>query len=362
MKSIVLTCLLFFVLSAWGQKDVKENPFSIGFRSQYGYIMNHSETMEYITGQHFPAYEFYIEKSTTGTKEWQREYNLPKWGIAFYHANINEYFGSISTLHPYIAFPIVKNRALDLDFRLGGGIGYISKIFDASDNLKNTAIGTHFNATFSFMLDAQFNISDPLKLHTNITFTHFSNSSYALPNLGINIPTIGLGLSYHFGDSKEIRAEKSDLFEKKEQPWTYTIRGSMGINETYAAVDKKFYAGSFSFLGQKQTSQKSKWGAEINIFHNPALKRELEDLNKEVNGGLGIIQIGIGPSHTLTIDKFGLYLQAGAYIHSEYKESGIIFQRVGGVYQFTEKISAQLLLKTHLTVAEYLEFGIGYTL
>ena len=362
MKLTAFLFVLLFISQTWGQTEQEKNPLSIGLRSQYGYIMNHSESMEYITGQHFAAFEVYFEKSTTGTKEWQREYNLPKWGVAFYHAQVNEYFGSISTVHPYISFPIIKNKALDLDFRLGGGLGYVSKIFDAEDNFKNTAIGTHLNSTFSFMLDAQFNITDPLKLHTSIAFTHFSNSSFTLPNLGINIPTIGLGLTYHFGDTKDLKTEKPPLFNRKEQPWTFLIRASMGINETYAAVDKKFYAGSFSFLAQKQTSRKSKWGTEVNVFHNPALNKELRDLGKKTKGGIGITQIGFGPSHTLTIDKFGLYFQAGAYIHSKNKESGVLFQRVGGVYQFTDKISGHLLLKTHLTVAEYLEFGIGYTL
>lgn len=362
MKQTVLFILFLFITSVWGQTALQQNPFSVGVRSQYGYILNHSETMEYVTGQHFSVLEVYFEKSTTGNKEWQREYNLPKWGVALYHAEVNEYFGSISTIHPYIAFPIASTKSIDLDFRLGGGLGYVSEIFDSENNFKNTAIGTHFNATFSFMLDAQFNISDPLKLHTNIAFTHYSNSSFALPNLGINVPTIGIGLSYHFGEAEEIRSEKPTSFIKKEQKWKYTLRGSVGVNETYAAVDKKFYAGSFSFLAQKQTSPKSKWGAELNLFYSTALKREIEGANKEMNGALGALQIGLGPSYTLTIDKLGLYFQAGIYVHSADENAGVLFQRIGGVYQFTNKISGQLLLKTHLTVAEYLEFGIGYTL
>ncbi len=347
---------------AWGQNLSDKSKYSLGLRGQYGYILNHSETMEYITGQHFPAFELYVEKQTDGTKEWHNAYKLPKWGVAFYTANINEYFGQIYTLHPYIAFPIKRGNVADLDFRLGAGVGYVSKPFERIDNFKNVAIGTHLNATFSFMLDAAFHISDPLKLHTSLTFTHFSNSSYAKPNLGINIPTIGLGLSYHYGVSEKVEDLKITSFKKEKQKWKYTLRSTMGINETHAVVDRKFYAGSFSFLAQKRTSEKSKWGGEVNLFHNPALRKELEDLNKEINGKLGITQIGLGISHTLMIDKFGLYTQVGGYIHSEYKEEGILYQRIGSVYQFTEKLSGILLLKTHLTVAEYMEFGIGYTL
>ncbi len=362
MKSIVLILILLIFSKAWGQIGVKENPFSVGFRAEYGFILTHSETMEYITGQHFRTYELYFEKSTTGSKNWQKEYNLPKWGVAFYSARINKFLGEVYTLHPYIAFPIVRNKTLDLAFRLGGGIGYVSNPFDKNDNFKNVAIGSRLNATFSFMLDAQFNISKPLKLHTSAAFTHFSNSSFEKPNLGINIPTIGLGLSYHFGKPKEIDHQPLDAFNKKTQKWTYTLRANLGINETYATVDKKYYASSFSFLAQKQTSRKSRWGGELNIFNNPALRAELQSRGEKVDRGVGITQIGLGASHTLTIDKFGLYLQAGTYLYSQYTDSGMLYQRVGGTYQFTDKISGQLILKTHLAIAEYLEFGIGYTL
>jgi hypothetical protein len=360
-----VTLAFFFTIVVsfgWAQGFTDKSKYSIGLRGEYGYILNHSETMEYITGQHFPTFELYIEKQTDGSKDWHNAYHLPKWGIAFFTADINEYFGKIYTLHPYIAFPIKRGNFADLDFRLGAGIGYVSNPFERVKNFKNVAIGTHLNATFSFMLDAAIHLCDPLKLHTNLTFTHFSNSSYAKPNLGINIPTIGLGLSYHYGNSKTVEQLKRTSFKKDQQKWRYTIRGAMGVNETYVEVDRKFYAGSFSFLAQKQTSEKSKWGGEFNLFHNPALRKELDELNKEVNGSLGITQLGLGISHTLMIDRFGLYLQAGAYIHSAYKEEGILFQRVGGVYQFSDKISGQLLLKTHLAVAEYLEFGLGYTL
>lgn len=359
MRFFYFSVFLLFNLQLMAQFN---RPFNVGVRSQYGFILNHSETMEYITAQHFPAYEIYFEKETFGKKDWQKAYKFPKWGFAFYTANFNQYIGKGYNFHPYISFPIIDNTLFELDFRVGSGIGYITKPFEPLNNYKNVAIGTHLNATFSFLLDASFKINSHLKIHSNIVFTHFSNTSFAKPNLGINIPTIGLGLSYHFGEEMKIDTTALSSFNKNTNKWSYKISASIGINETYTVIDKKYIAGIASLSAEKQLNRKSRFGIEANVFQNPALAAALKELGHDIKKDIEVIQLGLGPTYTLTIDDFGIFIQAGFYLKSKFKEEGNMYHRVGGIYNFNNKFSAHLILKTHFATAEYLEFGLGYKL
>ncbi|NBG66505.1 acyloxyacyl hydrolase [Acidiluteibacter ferrifornacis] len=362
MKQLSLLLLFFQFVPLVAQEEVTIHPYTVGVRSQYGFILNHSETMEFVTRQHISAFEVYWEKNTLGKNNWEQEYNLPKWGIAFYAAHFNQYIGNGYGLHPYISIPIINNRVYHLDFRMGAGLGYISNPFDGIDNFKNVAIGTPINAFLTLLLDSYFKLNDRTNLHTNIAFTHFSNASFAKPNLGINIPTIGIGLDYNFGEKAALEVNREIDFIRKEHPIKLSIRSGFGISESSATIDKKYISGIFSVAAEKQFTPKSKLGLETNVFQSGALIDELEALGEKVNSDLEAMQIGIGASHTLTFDRLGLYLQLGLYLKSKYKEEGNSYRRLGLIYSFDNKLSTHIILKTHAFKAEYVEFGIGYTL
>jgi hypothetical protein len=362
MKPITFILFLFQFTFLLAQEEIETHPYTIGFRSQYGFVLNHSETMEFITRQHISAYEVYFEKNTLGKKGWENEYNLPKWGVAFYATHLNEYLGNGYGLHPYISIPIIKSRVYRLDFRMGAGLGYISNPFDPVDNFKNVAIGSHLNSFISLLLDSYFRLNDRLDLHTNIAFTHFSNASFTKPNLGINLPTVGVGLAYNVGEKQPIESIQKPVFKRKENPIKLSLRTGFGVSESSAKIDKKYISGIFSLAAEKQFSPKSKLGLEANLFQSGALVDELEALGEKVDSDLDAMQVGIGASHTLTFDRLGLYIQLGLYLKSKYKEEGNSYRRVGLIYSFDNKLSTHVILKTHAFKAEYVEFGIGYTL
>lgn len=362
MKKLSFLLLLFQFSTLFAQEENKKYPFTVGTRAQYGFILTHSKTMEFITRQHISAFELYFEKNTLGEKSWESEYNLPKWGMAFYATHLNQYLGNGYGIHPYVSIPIIKKSIFNLDFRMGAGIGYISNPFDGTDNFKNVAIGSHINSFLTLMMDSYVSLSDRMNLHANISFTHFSNASFTKPNLGINIPTLGLGLAYNLGETREIELIGKVKFNRKDNPIKLSIRTGFGISETSAVMDKKFVSGILSIAAEKQVSSKSKLGLESNVFQSRALVKELEALGDTINSDFGATQMGIGASHTLTFDRLGLFLQLGLYVKSKYKEEGISYRRLGLIYTFENKLSTHLILKTHAFKAEYLEFGIGYTL
>ena len=70
--------------------------------------------------------------------------------------------------------------------------------------------------------------------------------------------------------------------------------------------------------------------------------------------------MGIHASTDVVFNKFSFTIQAGYYLYSKWKETEIVYNRFGIIYKFTEHLSANITLKTHLVKADYAEIGLGY--
>jgi hypothetical protein len=59
-------------------------------------------------------------------------------------------------------------------------------------------------------------------------------------------------------------------------------------------------------------------------------------------------------------DKLLISIQNGFYTRNEYKEYGLLYHRFSIKRTFNDKWIANIGLKSHFAVAEYVEFGVGY--
>ena len=73
-------------------------------------------------------------------------------------------------------------------------------------------------------------------------------------------------------------------------------------------------------------------------------------------------RVGVFVGHELFVNRISLEVQIGYYVYQPLKKDLAIYDRVGVKYYFTDKIFASYTIKTHLFLAEALEFGIGVRL
>jgi signal transduction histidine kinase len=77
---------------------------------------------------------------------------------------------------------------------------------------------------------------------------------------------------------------------------------------------------------------------------------------------LSIFQIGGYSAFVLPLDHLKFILGMGVYIKDRYDADNEIYHRVGMRYQFNNGLLVNLTLKTHWAKADYVEYGVGYTL
>jgi len=328
----------------------------------YGFVITHHKNMAHLTTGHFPAFELNIGKQTHGENDWNALYKYPVIGVSLWYADLAnpEILGSAFAAYPSLNFHLAQSNSVALNYRFGIGLGYLTKKFDRLDNYKNIAIGSHLNVAINMLYELKWKVSHHCFLSGSIGITHFSNGAFKAPNLGINISTVSLGAAYIFKDNSVIIRPKEISFDKDKKKLEIVTFLSGGMKEIYPAYGDKYGAFSLSTSFQKPLSLKRKICAGIDLFWVFSNIRSLKRKGIEVEHSWEVIRPGIFIGHELEFGKLSFGTQVGYYLYAKDKSDGNIYCRFPLRYQISNKLFANLALKTHFAKADFIEWGIGY--
>ncbi|MFB6306869.1 MAG: acyloxyacyl hydrolase, partial [Flavobacteriales bacterium] len=249
-----------------------------------------------------------------------------------------------------------------LDIKIGGGLGYIEKPFDLKDNRKNIAIGSKLNQAIVFALNSRWDINEKFKVSTGIKYTHMSNGAFKKPNLGINVPSVHLGLFYNVNgaiEEKESRDSSSTPFQY-DRSWNYTIIGGTGLKEKSKSIQRKFWAFTLTGEAQKRIGPKTKWLNGIDLFYNETIRFRLNNKDNAIDNNIESMQIGGKTGIALMINKIDFLIQMGYYLYSKINFPLNVYHRAGIRYQINDRLLFNFSLKTHWAKADHVEIGLGY--
>lgn len=378
----VFFCSNLFSQSTYKRVIYKPDPIveNIGIRTGYGVIIPHRESMVHLITGHVSSFELFAEKS--GHKRvWNRYYSYPTNGVIFYTGFLgnNEVLGNAFAIDYYSNIHLIKKHKGDnksfakflFDMRLSTGFGFLTKTFDPDINNHNVAIGSKLNISVGLSFDFKWRIKQDLQFFTGFNLRHFSNGSFTTPNLGINIPTLTVGIKknivkhsnfnreYVILDSSQFKNHK--LLHQRFHDFIFV--GGLGIKEIYPAGGKKYGTYSFEFTYAYHNSHRSALLLGADVIHNVALYQHSILHDSTFTGTeKDITQYTINLGYAQVFDKFELFIQTGFYLISKAKKDGAYYQRLGGRYIFNEKWIVQFALKTHFAKADYFEIGVGYNL
>jgi len=352
---VVLFCFPFLVLNSYSQDNLV-----IGFNAHYGFIWAHHPEIQYVIQGHIPAFEINIAKPTYGDKIWQQRYHYPDMGICFLHVDLGNpaILGNADAISGYMNFPLVSERKFNLNFRVGAGIAYLTKKFDRLDDHKNMVIGSHIDGTANLRLNTKIHLSDHLIMEAGLGMTHFSNGAFALPNLGLNIPTVNLGASYILGKKHEKIVTDTIISINKKMEYLVYVTG--GVTEINPPGSNKYFAYTFSFVAGKRLTYMSRFNLGLDFFYNPANIKNLKQDTITLSNNLQNVQVGIKLGYELVISRLSIPIEMGTFLYTKYTGSGYLYHRLGLRYRITEHIIANVTLKTFWAKADYIEWGGAY--
>jgi hypothetical protein len=353
-STIVLALLLTSVPDTFAQ-----SPWSIGSRLHYGYLWPHRPSSWILVEGHALAYELFAEREVSGARQWHHEYLLPTYGIGVLYTDLAnpERIGSAVRVLPYLHLPLVRGGCSDVGLRVGWGIGYVTKSYDRTDNTKQIAIGSQVNAAIQFMLEYRYRVRRT-QLNAGLGVDHWSNGAYRMPNLGLNMLGINLGISYALGDVPAYEA-RPDTAPFRASGRTQSIVAAFGICESTLPLSGQYSAYSLNAQVEWQVSRKSGVAAGIDVFNKGTLVNIDADMVDEPR--IMYTQFGAHGGYALLLGASSLYVQVGAYLYTPVEDEGPVYHRIGLRHRAGKHLLLNMSLKSHYAVADHWEIGAGYT-
>jgi hypothetical protein len=324
----------------------------------HGAILPHrSEVSEVVKG-HAQGVELSFKQARFGNKKWEQDYKYPKVGISGLAMNLGnkQQLGVGLGFFPFIELPI-SERKISWKVKIGYGLGYIQKPFNGESNFKNVAIGSHFNALIYANSLLELKLVNRLHTSFGVSLIHYSNGSYARPNLGINIFSLATGLSYSLGSEKPIISTKH---VKRARVWSKQITLGFGLKEIPPVDGPKYSVSTLSFTLKKIRSEKSSFGVGADLFYNSSLSDLITADSSLVAGNLANFRLGLMGMYSFDFGKVSVSFGVGTYLLSRYEGNGKLYNKLETRYQIHKNLFLRVAMKTHVVVADFVEYGVGY--
>ena len=352
VKLVIIIILIFSSFWSIGQP---KGDLWIEAKGKAGFLLAHRSSMGHLATEHTYAGEISFYFKPKNRKLWHKAYKNPLIGVTGFYGSVGnkevlgQYFGLIA----FTSFPLISSKHYIFSLKVGAGLGYGTKHYDLETNPLNNAIGSAVNAQICLGLESRILFRNS-SINISLDMTHFSNGAAKTPNLGLNLPYLGLGYGHRIKngiDSNYIHSE----YKKK---WEFGIMLIGSAKETYPTGGQKYPVYAASLVGRRFFKQKVGMEASFDVISKQAIIDYHSDVRKKQSE---IIQLGLFVGYILPMDKFHLLVGMGGYIRDKYKPESYFYHRVGMRYVFENGININLVLKSHWARADYVEYGIGYT-
>jgi hypothetical protein len=348
---VLIFLLLTFSTSAG---DSIKSPvfFSVNYRG--GQNKPHRTVVENLVYP-YRSVDFKLGWQTLGNKAWHSAYRNPSFGVGFNYASFDtEIVGKPVAFYFFTQFPQYNATWGRLDLEVDCGLAYGINPYNADTNPYNFSTGSSTNVFFGFYLEQSFNIGKHVDVFAAGGFTHYSNGALDWPNLGLNIPSVKVGLRYQPNESKAYYTRPE--FERKFSISTYVGGGTMFV---FSKDTLTYNSGLVQPSLNYRIGYKHRVGIGYELSYNESYRIHWDPIIQNTPGR-ELWFHAIFASHEFLIERFTIHTQLGLYIGKHPVRDKVYYERIGIGYYITPWWRAVLNLKAHYIKAEYVELGFVF--
>ena len=337
----------------------------------YGRAFKHTPKLNYDVNHNSFGQELNFQYQTLGKKEWQAHQRYPLLGISLMHFDLGNKrdLGQAYAIIPNISIPFLRREKTNMEFRVGTGIGYLTEKFSPINNTNNNAIGSNINSAIAFKLGLNYWFRPNIHLTAAGSFTHFSNGAAALPNFGINIPGIVLGVRYFpnaIAPTDLLSTETTRKLDQKK--FGANIFLGLAYREYISSQGPRYPIYLMSVAGTYTLTKHNTLSAGIDVEYNKAVYEfavhtfafDRATSRKKAYRAMFFV------ADEFRFGDLGLGLQLGGYVTpNSYLLPFPITTKLSVRYYFkpigkpATRFYLGTYMKSHLIVAEHIGFGAG---
>ncbi len=349
----------------WSGFGFEVNPFA-------GKIFKHNAKFKLPIPPVSSGIDMNLVLHTYGKKAWQerRKYPVIGLGVAYTNYGLDSVYGQCIGIYPNITLTLLKLKNLEWTLRLGDGIAFVTRKYgrEKPGDTINNAIGSHINDFAFFSTDLRYHINEHWDMQMGAHLTHISDASFRKPNLGVNMYGGHIGFSYYPVTSRprQIHRKLSPLPNR----WLGQVRVSYAMVSSYAPGGPLYPVYLASGFVSKRWKSKNKAFAGLDYSYHSDIYAFLRNNNiypgdEKKYSSKSAVFFG----NEFLMGRLGVVLQVGVYVKQAYLKYDAYYQKVGGHYYLVQREAGKgpikelfisAFLKTHKTIAELGEFGIGF--
>lgn len=291
---------------------------------------------------------------------------------------------------------------------LGMGIGYLTKRYDEFTNPRNPAIGSHLNGMMhlGYHLDVGPYLNKwGWKMYAEAGMVHFSNANWRQPNFGINIPYVSIGAKRtlflaginnnvpKLVNPLQLRSNASPDISNwlrgyiyshslaKRAPWKHIKQ--IGSSPSRDCVFGPQHLVGFRLgrrqieLDQRRTFVNAvleyncefprallgpRFRVGANVFFDKSYMYSKFGLKSDAISLNDFTEVAITAGSRWEYGKWGFVADAGFYLYRPDDTKRRYYEGVGVTYKATQRVYIIARLKAHLSSADYMEWGLSYSL
>jgi hypothetical protein len=360
MQSVFCTGLLFLMYYASFAQRISLSDSTtvfIGGQVHTGSILPHSGSIAHLTDSYLWGFQADISRIRHTQKAWNtcNCYSQNGISVSYYNFNKPDVLGGAFNVALF-AEPQLTYGRVNLAFRAGAGISYVTKVYDPVDNPENLFFSSPWSGLLFVQLSGRLKINSAWMLRLNGSYNHISNGGKRQPNKGMNFPTAGVGIEYALKYAPLARRNKNPLVDKSVNYYAGLFYNTRAVDESdFSSRERKMVIGLQGGL-YKPFARMHAAGLGFEFTHDRALRararQEKEPFDHHVISGL--------IRHHFLFGRFDFSQALGIYLHKEYPTPSPVFQRYVLQYMVFEKLQIGFSLKAHLHTAEQMDVRAGF--
>ena len=330
--------------------------FSLSAQQHYGFIIIHSRSIRAIKDSNPIGTEFNFNWQKIDKKSWDLCHCYPRVGVlfSFFDFDNKEILGYGFTAGGFVEPFFRTDKKFNISFRIAAGLLFDTKPYDEYANPENLSYSLPINQYSQLGILLHYRINQKIKLTTSSNYNHISNGGLKQPNIGINYPTLGLGLDYTPHPIPVKNRQKGDFKGIKNKRYDISM---FYFPKKILANTKYFTVFGVSTGISQQVGRISSLTVDLEWMWDYSLKWELEQLGKDKNYQRGGLLLG----HEFLMGRFTFSQKIGPYIYDVAKYDDPVYQRYGINFHFTENIFTGIHIKAHRHIADFMSIKLGWT-
>lgn len=346
--SFVLAFLFATTVSAQDSTSV-----FVALSSSSGFIIPHRPPLQRFAEVNPWGLQAEVSRLRTTSKAWSACQCYSQNGLVFSYFNfVSPEIGYSVSLAAFVEPKLIARKRYQLGLRAGAGTTYLSAIFNEQTNPDNLFFSTSLAGLLFVQLNNQVRIVENWKLRVSAAYYHISNGGFRQPNLGMNFPTISLGLEHTLKDVVVPIRAKDKRFDNTVGVYTSVFYNS---RDTEDGSQNRFPAIGLQIGFMKPIARMNALGLALEGSYDRSLL-ERSRTNATITDPRILSLLA---KHHLLFGNFDLSQALGTYLFERYRPEAQVFQRYGLDYRITPTLRLGFSLKTHGFVAEQMDVRVS---